>query len=40
MDDLGLDSVDRQIVNRVLADLPAPDFEIELYARLRTVIIT
>lgn len=40
LDDLGLDSVDRQIVNRVLADLPAPDFEIELYARLRTVIIT
>jgi hypothetical protein len=40
LDDLELDSTDRQIVDRVLADLPAPDFEIELNDRLRTVIIT
>ena len=26
LDDLELDSTDRQIVDRVLADLPAPDF--------------
>ena len=29
LDDLELDSTERQIVDRVLADLPAPDFEIE-----------
>ena len=40
LDDLELDSTERQIVDRVLADLPAPDFEIELNDRLRTVIIT
>ena len=29
LDDLDLDSTERQIVDKVLADLPAPDFEIK-----------
>ena len=28
LDDLDLDSTERQIVDKVLADLPAPDFEV------------